>query len=77
MILDEVFATGDAGFIEKAERLLKQKIDSVPISIMVNHSIGLIGEMCNKVFILDSGRLYAEGETSEMLKKYDTEIIKG
>jgi len=75
LLLDEIFAAGDAGFIEKSYKIMKQKWNEVQIAIFVSHSINEIIELCNKCFIMHHGEIIASGETNEMVKKYQKEIL--
>jgi len=47
-------------------RELKQKNKTV---ILVEHDIGLIRELCDQIFVMDEGKLLAEGEPEAVLKK--------
>lgn len=47
-------------------RELKQKNKTV---ILVEHDIGLIRELCDQIFVMDEGKLLAEGEPETVLKK--------
>ncbi|MDC0864469.1 ATP-binding cassette domain-containing protein [Rickettsiaceae bacterium] len=75
LLLDEVFATGDAGFIEKSRMMMKKKWDEVPIAIFVSHSAKEISDLCNKCFIMDKGELIDAGSTDKMIDKYQKEIL--
>lgn len=47
-------------------RELKQKNKTV---ILVEHDIGLIRELCDQIFVMDEGKLLAEGKPESVLKK--------
>jgi lipopolysaccharide transport system ATP-binding protein len=70
LILDEVFATGDAHFVKKSQAAMMAHIERTPIVILVSHSAGLIGEVCNRSILLDHGRLVEDGPTSQILDIY-------
>ena len=75
LLLDEIFAAGDAGFIEKSHKIMKAKWNEVQIAIFVAHSIDEIATLCNKCFIMQKGEIIASGETDEMIEKYQHEIL--
>lgn len=75
LLLDEIFAAGDAGFIEKSYKVMKEKWNEVQIAIFVAHAIDEIANLCNKCFIMQKGEIIAAGETDEMIKKYQEEIL--
>ena len=75
LLIDEIFATGDAGFIEKSMRLLKEKVENVSISVMVNHELHEILELCNRAVVVHHGKIVAEGGMKEMAEYYNKHIL--
>ena len=75
LLLDEVFATGDAGFIDKSYKMMKKKWNEVPIAIFVSHSADEIADLCNKCFIMHNGEIISFGDTDKMISKYQKEIL--
>ncbi len=57
IIMDEWISTGDEKFQTKAEDKLKKIIDDSHILIIASHSKKLIENVCNKVMILEKGRI--------------------
>lgn len=70
LILDEIFAGGDAAFVAKARKRMEELIDKANITIMVSHDHRLIREFCNRVLWLDHGMLVADGETDAVVARY-------
>jgi len=70
LILDELYAGGDASFIKKATERLHAFIDKAQILITVAHNSEYIVEFCNRVIVLDHGRIIASGLPEEMCAKY-------
>jgi ABC-type polysaccharide/polyol phosphate transport system ATPase subunit len=70
LILDEVFATGDAHFVRKSQAAMMEHIERTPIVILVSHSAGLIREVCNRSILLDHGRMVEDGPTDAILDIY-------
>ncbi len=75
LLLDEVFATGDAAFVEKSRNLMLQKVSAVSIAIMVNHGMREIMELCNRGIVVHRGRIVAEGTMRDMAELYNKEIL--
>lgn len=75
LLLDEIFATGDAGFVEKARALLRQKVDNVAITIMVTHASNEFTDLCNRFVLMDGGHVLAEGSRDEILQRYHHDIL--
>ncbi|HEX7180708.1 MAG TPA: ABC transporter ATP-binding protein [Thermoanaerobaculia bacterium] len=70
LILDEVLAVGDAAFVEKCERRIREFHDAGTTVLMVSHAEGAIRENCTRCIWLDAGRLRADGPTEEVLRLY-------
>jgi lipopolysaccharide transport system ATP-binding protein len=75
LLIDEIFSTGDAGFVEKSRDILREKVSSVSIAIMVNHSLREIMELCNRGVVIHQGRVVAEGTMRDMSEYYNKEIL--
>jgi len=70
LILDEIFAGGDAAFKLKARQRMHDLIDKSDIMIMVSHDENLIKSFCNRVIWLDHGRLVADGPVDAVIDQY-------
>lgn len=75
LLLDEIFATGDTGFIKKSREILKDKVNKVSIALMVNHGVEEIMGLCNRFVLMDKGRIIADGAPDEVLKMYDDKVL--
>lgn len=70
LLIDEVFAAGDANFQAKARRRVEDQLISAKIIILASHSNDLIRMFCNKCMQLDKGSIVSFGATEEVLEKY-------
>lgn len=70
LILDELFAGGDAEFIDRAQARMAKFVDSSSILVFVSHQESLVRQLCNRVIWLDHGGLVADGPTDEVLARY-------
>lgn len=70
LILDELFAGGDADFISKAQERMKSMIEDSNIMVFVSHQMELLMELCNRVIWLDHGRIIADGKPDVIINKY-------
>lgn len=75
LLLDEIFATGDAGFVEKARHTLREKVDKVSITIMVSHASNEFTDLCNRFILMHEGRILQEGPRDEILARYHRDIL--
>ncbi len=75
LLLDEIFATGDAGYIEKSQEVLRKKVTNVSIAIMVNHAPNEFTDLCNRFILMNKGRIINEGSRKEILSHYYKDIL--
>ena len=70
LILDELFAGGDAEFIDKALARMHDFIDKSSIMVFVSHQPELLKKLCNRVIWLDHGEIVADGPPSIVIDRY-------
>ncbi|QGG58184.1 ABC transporter ATP-binding protein [Paenibacillus sp. B01] len=70
LIVDEILSVGDYKFQMKCEERIRTMIGDDTTVIMVSHSIEQIRTMCTKAFLLQQGRLIAQGEAAEICDIY-------
>lgn len=70
LVLDEIFAGGDAAFMEKAKARMHDMIDNANIMMMVSHDHELVKSLCNRVVWMDHGKIIADGEPEEIVARY-------
>lgn len=70
LVLDEIFASGDAAFLAKAKARMQALIDQASIMLMVSHDHNLVQSLCNRVIWLDHGALLADGAPDEVVRRY-------
>ena len=70
LILDEVFAAGDAAFTAKCEKRIHEFQNAGVTILLVSHSPTVLWETCQRCLWLDHGRLVADGPTAEVVEGY-------
>lgn len=70
LVLDEIFAGGDANFMVKAKARMYDLIDKASIMVMVSHDHLLVKALCNRVIWLDHGVLVADGDPIDVVERY-------
>ncbi|MCR5154946.1 MAG: ABC transporter ATP-binding protein [Lachnospiraceae bacterium] len=70
LILDEVFAVGDAKFREKSEKKIRDMFEKGATVIFVSHNEDQVKRLCNRGILLDHGKLIADGDLDEVYGKY-------
>ncbi len=74
LILDEVFAAGDANFIKKARARMSELINSCRILIFVSHAEELIKEFCNQGIVMEKGKVVMQGTAEKACSYYSAMI---
>lgn len=72
LILDEVFDGADIFFQQKVNLRFKTLLDKSGAVLFVSHNIEQIKSVCNRVIILDSGKLIFDGNVAEGIEKYSS-----
>jgi ABC-2 type transport system ATP-binding protein len=70
LLVDEGLGAGDAAFIEKANRRLREFTDKAAIIILASHSEALLRQICTTAVLMEQGRVLAVGPTDEVLAIY-------
>lgn len=70
LILDEVMATGDNAFRDKAMARMKDLHSLARCAIVVSHSPSVLKQLCHNVLWLEKGRVVMQGEAEKILDAY-------
>ncbi|QGX41326.1 ABC transporter ATP-binding protein [Permianibacter aggregans] len=71
LLMDEVIGTGDASFMDKAERRLNAFMQNSKILVLASHSESVLKKFCNKGLLLDHGNQVRFGEIGEVIAEYE------
>ncbi len=74
LILDEVFAVGDAKFRKKSEKKIKSMFKDGVTVLFVSHNIEQVKNICNKAILLEKGRLIAQGDVLDVCEIYQDKL---
>lgn len=75
LILDEVVGAGDAAFLDKAMKRMSTLIDNASIVVLATHSIDIMEKLCNKVILMDAGKVKYYGAVAEGLALYQNKNL--
>ncbi|ADU13931.1 ABC transporter ATP-binding protein [Asticcacaulis excentricus] len=64
LLLDEWIGAGDAGFFEKAKGKMNEILEKSRVMILATHNFGLVADVCNKLLVLDGGKMEYFGDVS-------------
>ena len=70
LVLDEIFAVGDAGFKARCERRYRELRSLGHTAIIVSHDPRIIATFCDRALLLDGGRVVIEGTAREVADRY-------
>lgn len=70
LIIDEVLAVGDQKFRRKCMDRMNAIARSDKTILCVSHQMNVIRELCDRVLVLQNGRLVFDGETGEGIRFY-------
>jgi ABC-type polysaccharide/polyol phosphate transport system ATPase subunit len=70
LLLDEIFAVGDAAFQEKCRKTMQALLDRGRTVLFVSHAEKSVRDVCRRVCVLDHGTKVFDGSTSEGLEVY-------
>jgi ABC-type polysaccharide/polyol phosphate transport system ATPase subunit len=70
LVLDELFAGGDAAFVKKATERMTQMVDKANIMVLVSHDTNLLRTFCDRVIWLDHGQIKEDGESNLVIDRY-------
>lgn len=70
LIMDEWLSTGDAAFVERARKRMKDRFEGSRIVVLASHSTSLLRNTCNKALVLDKGRMRFFGDITDALESY-------
>lgn len=68
LFLDEPFAGLFPEMIETIKKILNEEKDNGTAIILIEHDMSIIKELCDYVYVLDSGKNIAEGKAEEVLE---------
>ncbi len=70
LVLDEIFAVGDAGFKARCERRYRELRALGHTAIIVSHDPRIIATFCDRALLLDGGRIVFEGPARDVADRY-------
>ena len=74
LLVDEIFATGDAHFVQKATDRMRHLFNSSGITLLVSHNLHQISDLCNRVIVMHKGEIVGDGPPAEMINYYVNDV---
>jgi ABC-type polysaccharide/polyol phosphate transport system ATPase subunit len=70
LILDEVFAVGDAAFTEKCEARFREIRAAGHTIVLVSHAPDTVADICGRAVLLEGGRIVVDGTGADVAEAY-------
>jgi ABC-2 type transport system ATP-binding protein len=77
LILDEIFAVGDAGFKERCQARYREMHRAGHSMLLVSHEPRTIATFCERALLLENGRIAFEGPAHAVADRYMTLLTEG
>jgi lipopolysaccharide transport system ATP-binding protein len=70
LIIDEVLSVGDFAFQQKSMKAIKSMLKNNTTVLMVSHNIESIRNLCDRVMILNEGKVWSSGFARDQIVRY-------
>ena len=77
LLIDEVLAVGDAGFVAKCKEKIDQLKNSGKTLLLVSHDLEAVERWCDEVLWLHHGEVFSRGTPRKIIDEYRSFIEKG
>lgn len=71
LIMDEVIGAGDAQFRTKVSARIDELVGKANALILSSHAMANIEQHCNRVVLLEAGKVTFDGSVAEAIERYD------
>jgi len=72
LLVDEVLAVGDAAFQKRCLTKMEECSSGGRTVLFVSHNMATINRLCQRTFLLQRGRIIADGPTAQVTRSYMT-----
>jgi len=70
LLVDEVLAVGDQSFQGKCLRTIEKFKKQGKTLVFVSHDLNIVRHICDRVILLDKGKIVGEGEAEKVISRY-------
>ncbi len=70
LLIDEVLGVGDPNFREKSKKKILSLVKGASTVVIVSHSFGLMTDICDRVVLLDHGKIVTIDDPQAAIKAY-------
>jgi lipopolysaccharide transport system ATP-binding protein len=76
LVLDEIFAVGDAGFRARCEARYEQLRSRGHTVILVSHDARIVSTFCDRAVLIDGGHVVMDAPAPEVAARYMTMLTQ-
>jgi len=77
LLIDEVLAVGDLSFQQKCFSRIDELRQLGTTMIFISHNLEAVQKLCDRVLLLEQGRVVEEGSPTDMVRRYREGILTG
>jgi ABC-type polysaccharide/polyol phosphate transport system ATPase subunit len=77
LLVDEILAVGDENFQKKCLKKIEEFKRNGKTIVYVSHDLESVQRTCDRVFLVDSGKLVTEGRPMDMISEYRKVLMGG
>ena len=70
LVLDEIFAVGDAGFRAKCEARYRELHAAGHTVLLVSHDLRAVSTFCDRAILIERGRVALDGTPADVVAEY-------
>jgi len=71
LIVDEALATGDAYFVQKCGKRIRELCSRGATILFVSHNLAQVEDMCERAIFVAEGRVILQGDTQSVIRAYN------
>jgi len=74
LLVDEILSVGDAEFRTKCEEAIASIQRRNKTIVLVSHELDAVTHICNRVVLMEAGRIVADGSAEQVVREYHTRM---
>ena len=76
LLIDEVLGVGDPTFKKKSTDRIMEMVEEAGTVVIVSHSFGMLAKLCDRIVLMEKGRIIIQGDPQEVIQTYHSRAIK-
>ena len=74
LLIDEVLGVGDPAFRKKSTDRIMEMVRQAGTVVIVSHSFGMLSEICDRLVLIEKGKILAEGNPQDVISAYHQNV---